>query len=218
MSNDTARGNDRVAAESKSAFDTLGREALILGKPPRIPPLQPDELGKEASETALALRKAATGSSSDEVTEFTATLMRHPALYRCHVALGIQLYRGAMAPRDRELAVLRIGWLCKAPYEWGQHVKIGKQVGVTQAEIERVIHGSQAPGWNEHDRAIIRAVEELIEDAMISDETWAVLSKRLDERQLIELPLLVGNYVAMAYFQNSLRLRLIPGNPGLAAR
>lgn len=210
--------NTPPGTHSHSAFDTRAREALILGEPPRIPPLKPSEMGKEASETALAMRKAATGSSSDEVTEFTATMLRHPALYRCHVALGLQLYGGAIAPRDRELAVLRIGWLCKAPYEWGEHVKIGKLAGVTPEEIERVKQGSTAPAWNEADRAIIRAVEELLEDAMISDQTWAVLSRRLDEKQLIELPLLVGNYVSLAYFQNSLRLRLIPGNPGFSAR
>jgi 4-carboxymuconolactone decarboxylase len=218
MRHNTPAQTGSVSADSQSASDMRAREALILGQPPRIPPLKPSELGKEASETALALRKAASGASSDEVTEFTATMLRHPALYRCHVALGIQLYGGALAPRDRELAVLRIGWLCKAPYEWGEHVKIGKRVGVTPEEIERVIRGSTASGWSEDDRAIIRAVEELIDDAMISDETWSILSRRLDEKQLIELPLLVGNYVALAYFQNSLRLRLIPGNPGLSAR
>jgi alkylhydroperoxidase family enzyme len=218
MSNHTPDEDASSAAKSRSVADMRAREAHILGKPPRITPLKASELGKEASETALAMRKAATGSSSDEVTEFTATMLRHPALYRCHVALGLQLYRGALEPRDRELAVLRIGWLCKAPYEWGEHVKIGKLVGLTPEEIERVIRGSTAPGWNEHERAIIRATEELLEDAMISDETWSILTKKLDEKQLIELPMLVGNYVALAYFQNSLRLRLIPGNPGLSAR
>ena len=218
MPNHTSPGSSTAAASPQPACDPRARDALILGRPPRIAPLKASELGKEASETALALRKAATGSSSDEVTEFTSTMLRHPDLYRCHVALGIQLYRGALEPRDRELAVLRIGWLCKAPYEWGEHVKIGKQVGVTSEEIERVIRGSTATGWNEHERAIIRATEELLEDAMISDETWSILSKRLDEKQLIELPMLVGNYVALAYFQNSLRLRLISGNPGLSAR
>src|SRR5580658_5008502 len=96
--------SNSVGADSQPASEARAREALILGRPPRIPPLKPGELGKEASESALALRKAATGGSSDEVTEFTATMLRHPDLYRCHVALGIQLYRGALAPRDRELA------------------------------------------------------------------------------------------------------------------
>lgn len=218
MPNSTPRQDDSGGAESPSVFDTRAREALILGKPPRIPPLDPSQLGKEASETAAALRRAIGSTPSDEVTEFTATMLRHPDLYRRHVELAFQLYGGRLSPRDRELVVLRIGWLCKAPYEWGEHVKIGKRVGLTQEEIERATRGATAPGWSEHDRAIVRAAEELHQDAMISDETWEVLSRKLDEQQLIELPLLVGQYQGLAYLQNALRLRLIPGNPGLSAR
>jgi alkylhydroperoxidase family enzyme len=124
----------------------------------------------------------------------------------------------ALPGRDREVAVLRIGWLCRAPYEWGEHVLIAKKLGVTSAEIEAITIGSTAPGWSVHDRAILRAVEELYADAMISDATWATLAERYDERQLIELPVLIGQYQAVAYYQNSLRLRLHHNNPGLTAR
>ncbi|HEX4376692.1 MAG TPA: carboxymuconolactone decarboxylase family protein [Steroidobacteraceae bacterium] len=203
---------------SQDRPDTRARDALILGQPPRIAPLKPDELGKEASETALALRKAATGVTSSEVTEFTATALKHPALYRRHVELAMQLYQGAIAPRDRELAILRVGWLSQAPYEWGQHVPIGKKAGLTPEEIERVTQGSDAPGWNEHDRTILRAVEELIRGAMITDATWTGLSRILDEPQLIEFPILIGQYLGIAYLQNSLRMRLIAGHEGLSAR
>jgi 4-carboxymuconolactone decarboxylase len=53
---------------------------------------------------------------------------------------------------------------------------------------------------------------------MISDSTWAVLSKRLDEKQLFELPVLAGQFTMVAYFQNALRLWLGQGNIGLRAR
>jgi len=61
-------------------------------------------------------------------------------------------------------------------------------------------------------------VEELHADTMVSDETWAQLSKRLDEHQLVELLILIGQFVATAYFQNSMRLRLEADNHGLAMR
>jgi 4-carboxymuconolactone decarboxylase len=217
MPSNSPRQNDS-ATEPQPAFDMHAREALILGKPPRIPPLKPSELTKEASESAAALRRAASAPPSDEVTEFTATMLRHPELYRRHTELAFQLYGGTLTPRDRELAILRTGWLCKAPYEWGEHVKIGKRVGLTPEEIERATRGSTAAGWSEHDRTIIRATEELLDDAMISDETWAVLARTLNEKQLIELPLVIGQYQGLAYLQNALRLRLIPGNPGLSSR
>ena len=199
-------------------FDPKARDALVLGSPPRIAPLKPDEMGKEAADGAMALRKAATGVVSSEITEFTATALKHPALYQRHTALAMQLYRGLIPPRDRELAILRVGWLSQAPYEWGQHVEIGKQVGLTAQEIERVTLGSAAPGWNEHDRTILRAVEELLTGAMIGEETWTALARIFDEPQLIEFPVLIGQYVGIAYLQNSLRMRLVPGLKGLGAR
>jgi alkylhydroperoxidase family enzyme len=64
----------------------------------------------------------------------------------------------------------------------------------------------------------VRAAEELYDDAVVSDGTWATLAKRLDDRQLIELLVVIGQYQAVAYYQNSLRLRLHEGNPGLKAR
>ncbi len=79
--------------------------------------------------------------------------------------------------------MLRTGWLLGAPYEWGEHVAIGQRAGVTPTEIERIVEGSQASGWSVKDRAILRAAEELRENAMITDATWGELAKFLDERQ-----------------------------------
>jgi alkylhydroperoxidase family enzyme len=147
------------------------------------------------------------------------TMLKHPGLYRCQMEMGVQLLsKGAIERRDRELAIMRVGWLCRAPYEWGQHVNIAKRFGVTEEEVERVTQGSSAPGWSEHEAAILRGVEELLSDQMISDETWDVLARTWTERELIEFPTLVGQYVAIAYSQNALRLRLNPGMRGLRQR
>jgi alkylhydroperoxidase family enzyme len=121
--------------------------------------------------------------------------------------------------RDRELAVMRIGWLCQAPFEWNAHVEMAKRLaGVTAEEVEWVIIGSAAPGWNPHERAILLAVEELLSDAMISDPTWTTLAQSWDERQLLEFPILVGQYMGVAFQQNSIRVRLMPNHVGLSAR
>jgi hypothetical protein len=53
---------------------------------------------------------------------------------------------------------------------------------------------------------------------MISDDTWAELTQELDDKQLLELPLLVGQYQGVAYLQNSIRLQLSSGNRGLSGR
>jgi len=204
-----------------SEVDRLrAREASITGHPPRIAPMTPDEFTEEMHESTRALRRAAGLPPEAPIPEYVATALRHPALYRAHTALAILLMsQGALPVRDRELAVLRTGWLCEAPFEWGEHVAMGKRVaGLTGEETERLTVGSSAPGWADHDRAIVRAAEELHDDAMISQPTWDQLAKRLDDRQLIELPILVAQYMGVAFIQNSLRIRMLAGNIGLSAR
>jgi 4-carboxymuconolactone decarboxylase len=210
-------------ADRERASQTIQRrEELVLGKPPRIGPLDVNEIADAAIENTKRIRQAAgspTPVSRDTIPELVATLLRHPDLYGRVADLSIQLQgSGVLAPRDRQLAILRATWLLQGPYAWGEHVKHSKRIGFSSDEIERATHGSSAPGWDEHERAILRAVEELHEDAMISDPTWEILAKRLDEKQLFELPVLVGQFTTIAYFQNSLRLRLAPDNIGLRAR
>jgi alkylhydroperoxidase family enzyme len=200
--------------------DLRARQDTILGEPPRIQPLPRSEWSEGVIAMNRGLREAFRTPPDQPPPDYVATVYRHPSLFEKHNQLAIQLVAdGALTPRDRELAVLRLAWLLKAPYEWGEHVGISKRLaGFIDEEIEWVMVGSSAPCWNDRDRAIIRAVEELLDTAMISDETWNTLAKHLDERQLLELPILIGQYQGVAYLQNSIRATLNEGNPGLAAR
>lgn len=186
---------------------------------PRIAPLNPEEYGPDAMQTIAALLEAQSAPSREDVPEFIATMMRHRDLFQRQVDMTLQLFKGALPLRDVELALLRTSWLCQAGFCFGQHVGTSKRVcGFTSEDIERIVQGSDAPGWDEHSRAILRATEELHETSTISDETWAALACDLDDKQLIELPMLVGHVHGVAYVQNALRLRLMEGNPGLTAR
>lgn len=228
----------RAAAMSEVPGDTSRR----AGSGPRIDPLPIEEMNADlmaivermiqvndalqSREKSMLTDLVSDQASADEMSarianlpEIVRTMLRHPELFARQTDIGIQLLaRGTLTPRDRELAILRVGWLCQAPYEFGEHVHVAKSVGISSDEIERVTQGSSAPGWNEHEQAILKAVDELHGDAMISDATWATLARRLDERQLIELPIVIGQYQTVAYYQNSLRLRLHDGNQGLGAR
>lgn len=207
-----------MTLEGPHADAVRAREAAITGQPPRIAPLAPEEFTPEVRAITDNLQRAVGIEPNGLVPEFMATMLRYPSLNEAHTNLALRLMKGALSDRDRELAVLRTGWLCQAPYEWNAHVNIGKRIGLTSEEIERVTAGSSAPGWSDEDRAILKAVEELFADAMISDETWATLSTRLTQQQLLELPVLIGQYQGVAYLQNSIRTRLMPGDIGLSAR
>ncbi len=200
-------------------WDTEARMELILGQPARIAPLADNEIEEPALGAIDRMRAMNDLGADMPVPEMFATVGKHPELLAAFLDFGVRfLGDTALEARDRELAILRTGWLCGAPFEWGEHVIIGKEAGLTSEEIERITEGSQAPGWSKHERAILKACEELHADAMISDETWAVLAQTLDERQLIELPVLAGQYHKVAFIQNSLRFRIRDCNPGLSAR
>ena len=199
--------------------DPLGPLENRIGAAPRIPPLKTDEFDENALRIAALLRKTFGLPENGDVPDAVATMIRHPMLYQAEMEFVASRFPLLVFDRrDFELIVLRTAWVCKSDYLWGEHVKAGKFHGLSGEEIEWIAQGPDAPGWNERDGAILRAVDDLRRDTRISDSVWAVLARHLDEKQLIELLHLVGFHTEIAYTYNSLGVRLIPGNPGLSAR
>jgi 4-carboxymuconolactone decarboxylase len=218
MPNDSATAT--IVIDPAVLARAAARDADIQGKPRRIEPLAEEFFTEEMLAINTEMKKAAGIPPNGYMPEFFAIMLRHPKLFRAHSDLAVVLMGGGDLPvRDRELVVLRIGWLSQAPYEWNAHVDMAKRMtDLTAEEIERTIIGSTALGWTEHEAALLRAVEELLSDAMITDETWGTLAKTYDERKFLELPILIGQYLGVAFLQNSMRARLMPGHVGLSAR
>ena len=199
--------------------EAAAREAKVLGRPVRIRPLTPDELTGEAAQLSAEISAVLGIGEPDELAEYFAIMARHPSVYRCQMEAGIQLLgHGTIPPVEREMVILRTAWLCGAPYEWTEHIVIARRLGVTPEVTDRVTQGPQADGWTGHERALLRAVDELIDDKMISDATWDALAAVWSPAQMIELPALVGQYMAVALIQNSLRLPMNAGRQGFLAR
>lgn len=200
------------------------RHAEVLGQPPRMLPLDRASVAQEVQEATAHLRGGVVGKLDpiplEAIPEIMFTMCRFPDLWQKIMDLSIQIQgaESVLPVRERKLAILRTGWLCQAPYEFGEHVNQAKRAGLTTEEIERIVAGSGASEWTPNERAILRATEELHANAMVSDKTWSELADFLSEHQIMELLVVVGQFVATAYFQNSLRLRLEPGNLGLAGR
>jgi alkylhydroperoxidase family enzyme len=97
-------------------------------------------------------------------------------------------------------------------YEFVQHVLLGRKAGLSEAELERVQLGPDAPGWSEEDADLLRAVDELNgAGACIQDETWARLRTRFDTAQILDIIFAVGCYGLLAMVFNSARVALEPG-------
>ena len=130
------------------------------------------------------------------------------------VRFGGKLLAGKLPARDRELLILRTGWRCESEYEWGQHVLIGRAAGITDEEVRRIQDGPDAPGWSPLDATLLRAADELHDDSCIADATWATLASHYDDKQLIEIPMVVGQYHLVSFCLNSLGVQREAGVPG----
>lgn len=204
-----------------SEAEIKAREDYIRGRPPRLTALPPEERTERQQALLNELGMVVVDGVRKPRSDMPALeiLLRHGELYKAHMGVAqIYLTAGEMSIRDRELAILRLAWLSQAPFEWGSHVMIAKRNGVTAEEIEQIIEGSSSPAWSKRDRAIVRAIEELHFDSMITDETWADIQEFYNDKKQIELVILAGQYKTVAYYQNVLRLPLPEGNPGLVAR
>lgn len=172
---------------------------------PRVAPLSDDEFPADLK----------SGFGDGPILNIFRTLAHHPGLMKRWLVFGNHvLAKSTLAPRERELVILRIGWLCRSGYEWGQHVKIGLDAGLTQAEIDRIPLGSGAPEWGELDRALLDATDELHADAFISDATWGRLSG-LSDVQKMDLVFAVGQYNLVSMALNSFGVQPEAGLPVL---
>lgn len=176
---------------------------------PRVPPLPIEELDPETRERF----------GKGPVLNIFRTLARHPDLMKRWLVFGNHvLAKSTLPPRERELVILRIGWLCRSRYEWGQHVLIGRQTGLTDVEIERIADGPDAAGWSDFDRTLLRATDELHEDACVGDETWAALSRHYSTEQCMDLVFAVGQYNLVSMALNTFGVQPEDGLPGLPVR
>ncbi|WP_395327599.1 carboxymuconolactone decarboxylase family protein [Novosphingobium sp. BL-8H] len=196
------------AISGRVEFDEAARMAQTVESGPRYAPLRLDEVSPEGQEQVDAIRAAFHIPESRPFPDVSLITLRHPGMFKGQMVLGIELAaRGTIPGRERELMILRLARLAGAPFEWCEHVDIGKAFGITTEEIERVLEGSSATGWSEHESAMLRAVEELVADHCMANSTWDTLAKTWDEKQMLEVPMLVGSYLMTALQQNTLKIQ-----------
>ena len=163
---------------------------------PRLKPLPRDQWDDETK-----------GLLGESALNIFSTFAHHPKLMKRWLVFGNHvLAKSTLPARDRELVVLRTGWNCRAPYEWGQHVVIARSIGITDDEITRVSVGPDAGGWSEQDAVLLRAADELHNDQTLTDATYAALATRYDVQNLLDLVFTVGQYHLVSMALNAFRV------------
>jgi 4-carboxymuconolactone decarboxylase len=180
--------------------------------PPRLGPLSSQEIDEERA--ALLPRIMVAGTMTTGQSNIMRTLVRHPSIFQRWTPFLDGLLNGTLSDRDRELMVLRTAWNCRCEYAWGQHVVVGRKVGLADEEIRRITEARIDAEWAPNDSLLLGAADELHRDFRVSDATWARLVERYDDQQLIELIMVVGHYQMIAMILLSLAIPADEGLPG----
>ena len=185
-----------------------GQERVRL-KEPRVKPLAESEWTEEQREILTPLKR------EGRTLNIYATIAGHPKMTQNWLPfISYVLRESTLPPRDREILILRIGWLCRSEYEFGQHTLMGKSAGLSSEEISRITEGPNASGWNPFEATLLRAADELHSDAFITDATWNALAKRYDEKQLMDVVMTVADYNMVSMFLNTMGVQLEEGTVG----
>jgi AhpD family alkylhydroperoxidase len=136
-----------------------------------------------------------------------STLGRQRKLFRAWLRFAGQMMPGGTINRhETELVILRVAHLRKCQYELDHHSRIAPRVGIGPDVLERIFQGPDASGFSDRHRALLGAVDSLVQNKNIDDATWSEVSAHFSEAQLVELCLLVGHYEMLATTIATLRV------------
>ena len=132
-----------------------------------------------------------------------------PQLLHQFMRLGSDLRsRTKLDPRLRELAILTVGRLTEAAYEYVHHVAIARRVGVTEEQIDGLPVWERHPAFNEQERAVIRYATAVTRDIRVPDEAFVAVRAFLDDEQMVELTLNIAYYNLVVRFLEPMQVDL----------
>jgi len=173
---------------------------------PRIEPITDAELDDDTRDLF------STMGQNGRVLNIFRTLAWHPKLLKRWLVFGNHvLGKSTLPARERELIILRAGYVCASGYEWAQHVAIGRREGLSDAEIERIADGPNADGWSTDDSILLAATDELVSDKFISGPTWEALQARWNRQQLMDIVFAVGQYTLVSMALNTFGVQIDDG-------
>jgi 4-carboxymuconolactone decarboxylase len=115
------------------------------------------------------------------------------------------LGEGKLDPKLRELAILRAGYLCRAPYEFSQHVSFGRRVGLSDNQI-RGIAQPDAALFSPEQMAVLAYAGELTADSRVSDAAFAAVAAFLTDEEIVELTMVTSFYNMVSRTLNALQV------------
>lgn len=141
-------------------------------------------------------------------------LLRHPKLAAAvNGLLTTLLWTGhRLDPRLRELLILRIAWATGSVYEWTQHWRLARRLGIPREELLAVRDWRASDRLGPADRAVLAATDDTLATGMVAAETWRLCEKHVGgPEELVEMVVAIGNWRMFSQVLRSLEIPLEDG-------
>jgi 4-carboxymuconolactone decarboxylase len=196
---------DRLPSDIPYTVAAARTNERLVGKQARVAALEPTEWSPEVRQWL------ARYNGGRSVAGIYRTYAQHLAMDQPRTRVSEHIrQQSTLSGRIRELLIIRIGVLCRSEYEWAAHAPAGRRLGMTDADIQRIVDGSGA-GGDPIEAVLLRAVDELHRDSVVSDSTWRELAVVFDSKQLLDILITVGGYRMVSMALNSFGVQLEPG-------
>ncbi len=150
--------------------------------------------------------------SGGTVGNLFRVLAHTPKFLRRFCSMGNSLRnKTALDPKLRELAILTVGWLTDAQYEFVHHLSIARRVGVSREQLQALAEWEQSSKFNDHERVVIRYAVEATSNVRVTDATWNALKTFLDTQRMMELVQNVAFYNMVVRILEPVGVELEPG-------
>ena len=95
-------------------------------------------------------------------------------------------------PQLRELAIVRTGIVGDSKFEYSQHLKVARMVGVAEEKLAAIKGWTTSDLFSPAERAVMAATDEILSRNLVEDATFAALQKHLGDAEILELFVVIG--------------------------
>jgi len=166
-------------------------------------------------EAQKAAQEAGVPAAMGALSVFQVVLKSPKTAKALNELLNVLLWQSPLNAKLRELVIMRIGWKTGSVYEWTQHWRFARGIGMSEEKILAVRDWHQNASLSPAERAVLAATDETLDNGTISDGTWTECVQHLEggEAALIDLVVSIGNWRMFSSLLRSLKIPLEDGIP-----
>jgi alkylhydroperoxidase family enzyme len=113
--------------------------------------------------------------------------------------------------REQELVILRMAVLYRSDYVWKHHLKVGREFGINDTELDAIRQGSYTGFAAERERAFLELTDAFVNDRSLPPQLWQRTRGVLRPPDFVDLISLVSQYVLWALTNVCMQVQLEPG-------